>query len=58
MALAHAISTPVILSGGVSQLSDLEEIAKHTGDGIDGAIVGRALYDGAIDAAQAVKMVA
>ncbi len=58
LALAEAISTPVILSGGVSQFSDLQEIAKHTGNGIDGAIVGRALYDGAIDAVQAVELLA
>ncbi|CUH39978.1 1-(5-phosphoribosyl)-5-[(5-phosphoribosylamino)methylideneamino] imidazole-4-carboxamide isomerase [Jannaschia seosinensis] len=46
-ALARAVSIPVIASGGVSSLSDLERL-KATGV-IAGAISGRALYDGAID---------
>lgn len=46
-ALAKAVSIPVIASGGVSSLADLQAI-KATGT-ISGAISGRALYDGAID---------
>jgi phosphoribosylformimino-5-aminoimidazole carboxamide ribotide isomerase len=46
-ALARAVSIPVIASGGVSSLADLEALRK-TGV-IAGAISGRALYDGAID---------
>ncbi|HCM99204.1 MAG TPA: 1-(5-phosphoribosyl)-5-[(5-phosphoribosylamino)methylideneamino]imidazole-4-carboxamide isomerase [Rhodobacter sp.] len=46
-ALAHAVSMPVIASGGVSQMSDLLAL-RDTGV-IAGAISGRALYDGAID---------
>ncbi|WP_299820073.1 1-(5-phosphoribosyl)-5-[(5-phosphoribosylamino)methylideneamino]imidazole-4-carboxamide isomerase [uncultured Jannaschia sp.] len=46
-ALAEAVSIPVIASGGVSSLADLERL-KATGS-IAGAISGRALYDGAID---------
>ncbi len=45
-ALAEAVSIPVIASGGVSSLADLERL-KATGS-IAGAISGRALYDGAI----------
>ncbi len=45
--LARAVRIPVIASGGVSSLADLEAI-KATGV-IEGAISGRALYDGAID---------
>ncbi|MBB4175395.1 1-(5-phosphoribosyl)-5-[(5-phosphoribosylamino)methylideneamino]imidazole-4-carboxamide isomerase [Sulfitobacter noctilucicola] len=52
-ALARAVSIPVIASGGVSSLADLEAL-KATGV-IDGAISGRALYDGAIDLEQALK---
>ena len=46
-ALANAVSIPVIASGGVSSLADLQNL-KDTGV-ISGAISGRALYDGAID---------
>ncbi len=58
MALARAVSTPVIASGGVSSMDDLAAL-KTAGDGlIDGAISGRALYDGRIDPAAAVALLA
>jgi phosphoribosylformimino-5-aminoimidazole carboxamide ribotide isomerase len=53
-ALARAVSVPVIASGGVSSLADLAAL-KATGV-IDGAISGRALYDGAIDLADALAL--
>lgn len=52
-ALARAVSIPVIASGGVSSLADLEAL-KAT-NVIEGAISGRALYDGAIDLEVALK---
>ena len=52
-ALARAVSIPVIASGGVSSLADLEAL-KATGV-ISGAISGRALYDGAIDLGEALR---
>src|SRR5690625_636684 len=51
--LARGISIPVIVSGGVSSLADLLAIKAARDSGIVGAILGRALYDGRIDAAQA-----
>jgi len=51
--LARAVSIPVIASGGVSSVADLISL-KQTGV-IDGAISGRALYDGAINLAQALS---
>ncbi len=54
-ALAEAISTPVILSGGVSSVNDLKAIRQRTASGIEGAIIGRALYDGAIDPQKALN---
>ena len=51
-ALARAVSIPVIASGGVSSLDDL--IALKATGAIDGAISGRALYDGAIDLSTAL----
>ncbi|MEK0162889.1 1-(5-phosphoribosyl)-5-[(5-phosphoribosylamino)methylideneamino]imidazole-4-carboxamide isomerase [Phaeobacter sp. JH20_36] len=53
--LANAVSIPVIASGGVSSLDDLQAL-KSCGAPLNGAISGRALYDGAIDLAQALKI--
>ena len=53
-ALADAISIPVIASGGVSSLADLLAL-KSCGAPLDGAISGRALYDGALDLGAALK---
>lgn len=56
VALARAIDIPVIMSGGVSSMADLQA-AKDAGGGIiAGVVCGRALYDGRIDAAQAVRL--
>ena len=41
-------NAPVIVSGGVSSIKDLEEIKKNTKNNIEGAIVGKAIYDGDI----------
>jgi phosphoribosylformimino-5-aminoimidazole carboxamide ribotide isomerase len=57
-ALARRLSTPVIASGGVSSLDDLKAIAGLAGDGVAGAIVGRALYDGRVDPAAAARVLA
>ena len=52
--LARAVTTPVIASGGIAGLNDLTALAN---DGrIDGAIIGRALYDGRIEPASALKL--
>ena len=53
-ALADAISIPVIASGGVSSLAALLAL-KSCGAALDGAISGRALYDGALDLGAALK---
>jgi len=54
--LAFALTTPVIASGGVSSLADLKELKRHEAAGIEGVIVGRALYDGRIAPADALKV--
>ena len=54
VALARAISIPVIASGGVSSLADLEAFLPHESDGVAGVIAGRAIYDGQIDLAAAL----
>lgn len=53
--LAFALTTPVIASGGLASLSDIEELRKHQTSGIIGVICGRALYDGRVDPAAALK---
>jgi len=54
-ALANAVSIPVIASGGVSSMADLQAL-KDCGAPLNGAISGRALYDGMIDVAAASKL--
>ena len=56
-ALAGEIEIPVILSGGVTTADDLVAAAAHEARGVTGAIVGRALYTGAIDLAQALARI-
>jgi len=56
--IAERLSTPLILSGGVSQLSDIEAIKKHQHQGIEGVIIGRALYDGSVNPKEALKLAA
>ena len=56
-ALARATDLPVIASGGVASLGDIEALMAAAGDGIRGAIIGRALYDGRIDPAAALALV-
>ncbi len=53
---ARGVSAPVIASGGVTTLDDLRRIQEMEAEGVAGAIIGRALYDGSIDLAEALKM--
>ncbi|MEX2450856.1 MAG: 1-(5-phosphoribosyl)-5-[(5-phosphoribosylamino)methylideneamino]imidazole-4-carboxamide isomerase [Rhodospirillales bacterium] len=54
--LARAISIPVIASGGVSSMDDLENL-KTVGEGVlEGVIAGRAVYDGRVDPRAAVAL--
>jgi len=55
-ALAEALTTPVIASGGVSSLDDLAALKAVASSGIEGVIVGRALYDGTIDLGAALAL--
>lgn len=52
--MARAVSIPVIASGGVSSLKDIRALIAEKK--IAGAIIGRALYDGRIDLAEALKL--
>lgn len=55
-ALAEAISVPVIASGGVSSLKDIENLMAIEASGISGAITGKAIYTGAINLAEAISL--
>jgi phosphoribosylformimino-5-aminoimidazole carboxamide ribotide isomerase len=52
--LLDAVDIPVIASGGVSSLSDLERLAPLAPRGLEGVIIGRALYEGRIHLADAI----
>ena len=56
-ALAEASGAEVIVSGGMSGMDDVEAAAAAAGRGIAGAIIGRALYEGRIGLAEAVRRV-
>jgi 1-(5-phosphoribosyl)-5-[(5-phosphoribosylamino)methylideneamino] imidazole-4-carboxamide isomerase/N-(5'phosphoribosyl)anthranilate isomerase len=51
-----ATSAPVIASGGISVLQDLIDLRAMTGLGVEGAIVGKAIYSGAFSLAQALEV--
>lgn len=55
--LARAITIPVIASGGVSTLDDIKQLCGAMEDGIAGAIIGRALYEGDLDLGACQKLV-
>lgn len=53
---AEAITTPVIASGGVSGIDDIKAYKEVEISGVEGVIIGRALYDGAIKAEEVLKI--
>ncbi len=54
--LARAISVPVIASGGITSLKDIQALCEVESEGITGAITGRAIYEGSLDFAEAQKL--
>jgi phosphoribosylformimino-5-aminoimidazole carboxamide ribotide isomerase len=54
--LAKAVNTPIIASGGVSSLDDIRKLKEIEADGVAGAVIGRALYEGTLKLADAVKI--
>lgn len=55
-AVAKASGIPVIASGGVRDLSDIEAVKKAASDGIEGVIVGKAIYTGSLNLADALHL--
>jgi phosphoribosylformimino-5-aminoimidazole carboxamide ribotide isomerase len=57
LTLADALSIPVIASGGLASLADVERLLEPDCARLEGAITGRALYDGRLDAAKALDLI-
>ena len=55
-ALARSTSIPVIASGGVSRIEDIEQLMELESDGVIGVITGRALYAGSLDLEEAIRI--
>ena len=57
IALADAISIPVIASGGLASIDDVKTLLEPRAQNLEGAIAGRALYDGRLNAAEALTLI-
>jgi phosphoribosylformimino-5-aminoimidazole carboxamide ribotide isomerase len=57
LALANAVPIPVIASGGLASLADVERLLQPDCAILEGAIAGRALYDGRLDAKAALALI-
>jgi len=57
IALAEAVSIPVIASGGLASLDDVRALLEPRARKLAGAIAGRALYDGRLDAEAALRLI-
>jgi phosphoribosylformimino-5-aminoimidazole carboxamide ribotide isomerase len=57
IALADAISIPVIASGGLASLDDIRALLEPRASKLEGAIAGRALYDGRLDPSAALRLI-
>jgi phosphoribosylformimino-5-aminoimidazole carboxamide ribotide isomerase len=55
-ALANAITIPVVASGGITDIGDIEALCRAETDNIMGAITGRAIYEGTLDLAAGQKL--
>jgi phosphoribosylformimino-5-aminoimidazole carboxamide ribotide isomerase len=58
IALSNTVTIPVIASGGLASLKDIERMLQPDAAKLEGAITGRALYDGRIDPTEALKLIA
>jgi phosphoribosylformimino-5-aminoimidazole carboxamide ribotide isomerase len=57
IALANTISIPVIASGGLASIEDIRALLEPRAQKLEGAIAGRALYDGRLDAEEALRLI-
>jgi len=54
--LAQALTVPVIASGGLNDLEDVKRLCELEAEGVTGCIAGRAIYEGKLDFAAALKL--
>lgn len=54
--LARSVKIPIIASGGITNLDDIRALCAVSGEGITGAITGRAIYEGTLDFAEGQKL--
>jgi phosphoribosylformimino-5-aminoimidazole carboxamide ribotide isomerase len=54
--LAQSVAIPIIASGGITNMDDIKALCKVAGEGIEGAITGRAIYEGTLDFTEAQKV--
>lgn len=54
--LAQSVTIPVIASGGIASIEDIAALGRHARDGIMGAVLGRALYEGTLDFVEAQRL--
>jgi phosphoribosylformimino-5-aminoimidazole carboxamide ribotide isomerase len=54
--MAESLAIGVIASGGVSKIEDIEALKKLESTGVEGVIIGKAIYTGAVDLAEALKI--
>ena len=57
LAIAEAVTIPVIASGGLAGIDDIKRLLEPRYEKLDGAIAGRALYDGRLDAKEALTLI-
>jgi phosphoribosylformimino-5-aminoimidazole carboxamide ribotide isomerase len=57
IALAEAISIPVVASGGLASIEDVRTMLEPRANKLEGAIAGRAIYDGRLNASEALKLI-
>lgn len=57
LALAHSVQIPVIASGGLASIDDIKRLLEPDCQILEGAISGRALYDGRLDAFEALRII-
>ena len=55
-ALARACGVPIIASGGVASLEDIRRVKAVESDGVQGCIIGKAIYTGAVDLKEALAL--
>lgn len=54
--VAGGVGIPIIASGGIGSLDDVEELCANAPKGVEGVIVGKAIYEGRVELSEAIAM--